>query len=100
MVRYDWPPPPFVVALLFVIVNHGLTQIIAAVRLLHELTCDCHRRPVPFARVNERTDTPLIATAASGAVGPGLALFVPLATLAQGTSMVILIGFNDVKAAL
>lgn len=98
--RYDWPPLPFVVASLFVIVNGGLTQIIAAARLLLELARDGQRAPAPLARVNERTDTPLIATVASGAVVLGLALFIPLATLAQGTSLAILIVFGAVNAAL
>jgi amino acid transporter len=100
VVRHGWPAMPFVIASLFVIVNGGLTQIIAAARLLLELARDGDRAPALFQRVNERTGTPLMATLASGAVVLALALFVPLSTLAQGTSLAILLVFTAVNAAL
>jgi amino acid transporter len=100
VVRHGWPAMPFVIASLFVIVNGGLTQIIAAARLLLELARDGDRAPALFQRVNERTGTPLMATLASGAVVLALALFVPLSTLAQGTSLAILVVFTAVNAAL
>jgi len=98
--RHGWPDLPFAIASLFVIVNGGLTQIIAAARLLLDLARDGGRAPAPFARVNEATDTPLIATLACGAVVLALAAFVPLGMLAQGTSLAILLVFLAVNAAL
>ncbi|TFL19066.1 APC family permease [Jannaschia formosa] len=98
--RHGWPGLPFAIASLFVIVNGGLTQIIAAARLLLELARDGNRAPAIFARVNDATDTPLMATLASGAVVLALAMFVPLGTLAQGTSLAILVVFAAVNAAL
>jgi amino acid transporter len=100
VVRHGWPAMPFVIASLFVIVNGGLTQIIAAARLLLELARDGDRAPALFQKVNDRTGTPLMATIVSGMVVLVLALFVPLGTLAQGTSLAILLVFTAVNAAL
>ncbi|CUH14863.1 putative amino acid permease YhdG [Jannaschia seosinensis] len=98
--RHSWPGLPFGIASLFVIVNGGLTQIIAASRLLLDLARDGYPAPAIFGRVNGRTGTPLVATLASSAVVLGLALFVPLGTLAQATSLAILMVFFAVNAAL
>ena len=98
--RHGWPALPFGIASLFVIVNGGLTQIIAAARLLLELARDGDRAPAIFQRVNDRTGTPLAATITSSAVVLALALFVPLGTLAQATSLAILVVFLAVNAAL
>jgi amino acid transporter len=98
--RHGWPGLPFGIASLFVIVNGGLTQIIAAARLLLDLARDGSRAPAVFARVNGRTDTPLVATVASSAVVLILAMFVPLGTLATVTSFAILLVFAAVNAAL
>jgi amino acid transporter len=98
--RDGWPGWPFILASLFVIVNGGLTQIIAAARLLFDLARDGDRAPGLFSRVNGRTDTPVIATLACSAVVLVLALLVPLGRLAQGTSLAILIVFFAVNAAL
>ncbi|MGR3468730.1 MAG: APC family permease [Shimia sp.] len=98
--RYDWPGLPFAIASLFVIVNGGLTQIIAAARLLLELARDGNRAPSVFAKVRETTGTPLIATVASSAVVLLLALFIPLGTLASATALVILVVFFAVNLAL
>jgi amino acid transporter len=98
--RHGWAGLPFAIASLFVIVNGGLTQIIAASRLLLDLARDGNRAPAAFGRVNGRTDTPLIATAASALAALALALFVPLGTLAQATSFAILIVFFAVNGAL
>ncbi|MGR3490726.1 MAG: APC family permease [Shimia sp.] len=98
--RYDWPGLPFAIASLFVIVNGGLTQIIAAARLLLELARDGNRAPSAFAQVNGKTGTPIIATVASSAVVLLLALFIPLGTLASATSLVILVVFFAVNLAL
>lgn len=98
--RHDWPGLPFAIASLFVIVNGGLTQIIAAARLLLDLARDGNRAPAMFERVSETTGTPLAATVAASAAVLALALFVPLGSLAQATSLAILLVFFAVNAAL
>jgi len=97
----DFPALPLAIASLFVIVNGALTQVIAASRLLLDLGRD-ERSGMPewLGRVNERTQTPIIATLLTIAVVLVLALFVPLATLASGTSLAILLVFIAVNAAL
>ena len=98
--REGWPGLPFAIASLFVIVNGGLTQIVAASRLLLDLGRDGRMAPAVFGRVNARTRTPVIATVASCAVVLVLALFLPLKSLAGATSLAILVVFVAVNAAL
>lgn len=96
-----FPALPLALASLLVIVNGALTQIVAASRLLMDLGRDA-RGGVPgrMGRVNDTTDTPVLATVATLAVVLLLALFIPLGTLASGTSLVILMVFALVNAAL
>lgn len=96
-----FPALPLAIASLFVIVNGALTQVIAASRLLLDLGRD-NRSGMPdwLGRVNETTNTPIIATLLTVAVVLVLALFVPLGALASGTSLVILAVFIAVNAAL
>lgn len=97
----DFPALPLAIASLFVIVNGALTQIIAASRLMLDMGRDGRSAmPKALGRVNETTNTPIIATLATLAVVLVLALFVPLGTLASGTSLAILIVFIAVNAAL
>jgi amino acid transporter len=98
--RFGWTGWPFILASLFVIVNGGLTQIIAAARLLYDLARDGNRAPSVFARVSARFDTPVLATLAASAAALALALLVPLGRLAQATSLAILVVFFAVNAAL
>jgi amino acid transporter len=98
--RFGWTGWPFILASLFVIVNGGLTQIIAAARLLYDLARDGDRAPSVFARVNGRLDTPVLATLACSGVALLLALLIPLGRLAQATSLAILVVFFAVNAAL
>jgi amino acid transporter len=98
--RFGWTGWPFILASLFVIVNGGLTQIIAAARLLYDLARDGDRAPSLFAKVNARFDTPVLATLAASGVALLLALLVPLGRLAQATSLAILVVFFAVNAAL
>lgn len=96
-----FPALPLAIASLFVIVNGALTQVIAAARLLMDMgRDDLLATPAIFGRVNATTNTPIIATLASLAVILVLALFVPLGTLASGTSLAILVVFTAVNAAL
>ncbi|AOL23222.1 Amino acid transporter [Erythrobacter litoralis] len=96
-----FPALPLAIASLFVIVNGALTQVIAAARLLMDMgRDDLLSTPALFGRVNGTTHTPIIATLASLGVILVLALFVPLGTLASGTSLAILFVFTAVNAAL
>ena len=99
--REGWPALPIAIASLFVIVNGGLTQIIAAARLLMDLGRDARMAAPEFlGRINSKTKTPVIATGISLAIVLALALFVPLKGLASATSLVILIVFAGVNASL
>lgn len=90
-----------VIASLLVIVNGALTQVVAASRLLMDMGRD-GRSGMPrwLGSVSERTDTPVNATLISTGIVLALALFIPLGTLASGTSLAILIVFAMVNAAL
>lgn len=92
---------PLTVVSLVVILDGALPQIVASSRLLMDLGRD-RRAGVPqaFARISEKTRTPVAATLASLAVILVLALFVPLGTLATWTSLAILIVFIAVNASL
>ena len=98
--RYGWTGWPFILASLFVIVNGGLTQIIAAARLLLDLARDGRGAPAFLSQVNEKTDTPIMATLFSSGIALLLALLIPLGRLAQATSLAILVVFFAVNAAL
>ncbi|MGB3806047.1 MAG: amino acid permease [Erythrobacter sp.] len=96
-----FPALPLAIASLFVIVNGALTQVIAASRLLLDMGRD-GRSAMPewLGRTNETTNTPILATLITVAAVLVLALFVPLGTLASGTSLAILIVFIAVNASL
>lgn len=97
----DFPALPLALASLLVIINGSLTQIVAASRLLMDLGRD-ERGGVPrqLGKVNERTNTPVRATLIVLAIALALALFIPLGTLAAGTSFAILLVFALVNLAL
>jgi len=96
-----FPALPLAIASLFVIVNGALTQIIAASRLLLDMGRDGRSKlPGWVGRTNETTNTPILATIIALAAALVLALFVPLGTLASGTSLAILVVFIAVNAAL
>lgn len=94
------PATVIAVMSLVVIVNGALTQIIGAARLLLDLGRDGRGAPAIAGRVSPRTETPLIATGMVAAAVLGLALFLPLKTLAEGTSLAILLVFLGVNASL
>ena len=83
------------------IVNGALAQMIAASRMLMDMGRD-NRSGMPdwLGEVNDRTDTPIWATVISLVAVLVLALFIPLGTLASGTSLAILLVFITVNAAL
>ncbi|XBQ14871.1 MAG: amino acid permease [Oceanicaulis sp.] len=95
-----YPALPIGVASLLVIVNGGLTQIVTAARLLLDLGRDGRGAPGWLGRVNPRTSTPVPATLLVLAVVLALTLAVPLAGLANATSLVVLVVFVAVNAAL
>ncbi|MGF1606107.1 MAG: APC family permease [Rhodothalassiaceae bacterium] len=85
---------------LMIIVNSALAQIIMASRVIHGLGKRHGAAPEILARINPRTNSPLLATALSAAVVLALALFFPTETLARGTSFIILLVFIASNAAL
>lgn len=97
----EFPALPLALASLLVIVNGALTQIVAASRLLMDLGRDGRGGvPAQLGEVSETTNTPVAATLLVLAIVLVLALFVPLGTLASGTSLVILLVFALVNASL
>lgn len=88
------------VASLFIIVNGGLSQIIAASRLIFDLARDGRGVHPKFSFVSPRTKTPVFATLFCLCMVLLLALFVPLKTLATLTSFAILIVFIFTNASL
>lgn len=96
-----FPAMPLAIASLLVIVNGALTQIIAASRLLLDMGRD-GRSGLPrwLGRTNGLTRTPVIATLVTLVAVLLLALFVPLGTLASGTSLAILAVFVMVNVSL
>jgi len=80
-------------------VNGALIQIIMASRVLYGLSTQGWLPPV-FSRVSRRTGTPAIATLGVGAVVLVLAVGFPLGPLAKATSMITLLIFAIVNAAL
>lgn len=98
--RQGWPPWLVGIGSLFVIVNGALTQIIGAARLLFDNGRDGRGAPAIFAKVDSRKGTPVPATIAISTVVLVLAIAVPLKTLAEATSLVILVVFAAVNIAL
>jgi len=81
------------------VVNGALIQVIMASRVLYGLAAQGHL-PAWLAKVHHRAGTPHYATMAAGALVLVLALWFPLATLAEGTSVVTLLVFVMVNLAL
>jgi amino acid transporter len=92
---------PTVISLisLFAVVNGALVQIVMGARVLFGMSREgwLHRA---LGRVHLRTRTPLLATALVTALVLVLALWLPLVTLAQATSYIILVVFAIVNLAL
>jgi APA family basic amino acid/polyamine antiporter len=84
---------------LVAMLNGALIQLIMASRVLYGLASHGHITH-RLARVHARTRTPLRATALAGSVVAVLALWLPLAPLAEATSILTLIVFTAVNAAL
>jgi amino acid transporter len=84
---------------LFAVTNGALIQIIMGSRVLYGMS----RKgwlPAWLGRVSRRTHTPLWATAVVALPSLGLALWLPLLSLAKATSFLILIVFSLVNLSL
>jgi len=81
------------------VVNGALIQIIMASRILFGLASRGHLVP-KLARVHPVTRTPHIATLVVGVAVLALAIWFPLAPLAEGTAFVTLVVFAIVNIAL
>lgn len=80
-------------------INGALVQIVMAARVSHGMAKQADA-PTWLGRVNPRTRTPVLATAAVSGVVLLLALFFPLTTLARTTSAIILLVFAMVNLSL
>lgn len=98
--REGWPEMPIAISSLSVIANSALTQLLASARLLYDTGRDERGAPRSFGKISAKTQTPVLATIACGAVIMALALFVPLKQLASATSYAILLVFIGVNASL
>lgn len=85
---------------LAMIVNGAMAQIVMAPRVVHDLGTRRNAAPDWLARVDERTDTPIVATVLAGLAVTGLALFFPTEKLAAWTSYIILTVFAAANLAL
>jgi APA family basic amino acid/polyamine antiporter len=81
------------------VVNGALIQTIMASRILFGLASRGQLVPV-LARIHPKTRTPHVATLVAGVAVLGLALWLPLAPLAEGTAFVTLVVFATVNLAL
>ncbi|PEQ13425.1 hypothetical protein B2G71_08350 [Novosphingobium sp. PC22D] len=82
------------------ILNGALAQIVMAARVVHDLGARRGGAPAWLAAIHPRTRTPVAATLLSGAIVVALALAFPIATLAAGTSILILLIFAAACIAL
>lgn len=87
------------VVALVAIINGALIQIIMVARVLYGMSSR-QLLPTVLSRVNRRTRTPLVATALTTGMVVVIALTGSLASLAEAASLVILIVFALVNAAL
>lgn len=85
---------------LAMIVNGAMAQIVMAPRVIHDLGKRRNAAPGWLAKVDEGTDTPIIATVLAGLAVTGLALFFPTEKLATWTSYIILTVFAVANLAL
>ena len=80
-------------------INGVLIQMIMASRVLYGLAARGHL-PAAFARISQRTQTPIFATLSVAAIIVVLTQTFPIATLATHTSQVVLVIFVLVNVAL
>ena len=80
------------------VTNSALAQVIMASRILYGMSRD-GTMPAWFADVSPRTSTPIRATLVTGLVVLVFALALPLVTLAEITSFVIILVFALINAS-
>ncbi len=98
--RATGQPPVFIGLIsLAAVINGALIQIIMASRVLYGMASQGWL-PGAFASVHPITRTPLVATALIGVVILVMALWLPLVTLAEITSLITLTVFSLVNLAL
>ncbi len=90
--------PMIAVFSLLSVTNSALAQIIMASRILYGMSRDS-ALPAWFASVSPQTNTPIRATVFTGLVVMLFALALPLVTLAEITSFVIIVVFTLVNAS-
>ncbi len=90
--------PMIAVFSLLSVTNSALAQIIMASRILYGMSRD-GALPAWFASVSPQTNTPIRATVFTGLVVMLFALALPLVTLAEITSFVIIVVFTLVNAS-
>ena len=84
---------------LFALINGALIQVILASRVLYGMSSRS-LLPAILSRVNQHTQTPLVATALSTVSILLLAVSGTLATLAEATSLIMLVVFSLVNLSL
>jgi amino acid transporter len=84
---------------LFALINGALIQVILASRVLYGMSSR-NLLPALLSMVNQRTQTPLVATALSTVAILLLAESGTLATLAEATSLIMLVVFSLVNLSL
>lgn len=84
---------------LLAVVNGALVQIIMASRVMYGMA-KIKLAPSRLAKVNAWTRTPVLATVTVVALVLGFALLLPLARLAQLTSLIMLLVFVSINIAL
>lgn len=84
---------------LIAVINGALIQLIMASRMIYGMA-QTGAAPVWFAKVQRRTHTPLRATVLIALLVLGFALWLPLLTLAKLTSLITLLIFIAMNAAL
>jgi amino acid transporter len=84
---------------LFALINGALIQVIMASRVLYGMSSR-NLLPAILSRVNQHTQTPLLATALTTVAILLLAVSGTLATLAKATSLIMLVVFSLVNLSL
>ncbi len=84
---------------LLAVVNGALAQIIMASRVMYGMA-KMNLTPSVLGNVNALTRTPVFATVLVSVLVLGFALLLPLASLAQLTSLIMLVVFVSINAAL
>ena len=97
--RYDWSRNVISLISMLAITNGILIQIIMASRVIYGMAVQSSA-PIFFSHISPQTHTPVRATLMASFLVLGFALWLPLITLAQITSMVTLFVFMLINLSL